>query len=53
MNFYTPEKIGFGKFILKTKDNGLVYEAGLIPDSAGYELIMIEEKKKAKDPKEK
>lgn len=51
LNYYTPEKIDYGKFILKTKNNGLVYEAGLIPDSAGYELVKIEETKRAKDPK--
>ena len=36
LNFYTAEKFSFGKFILKTKDNGFVLDAGLNPNSAGY-----------------
>ena len=40
LNFYTADKFSFGKFILKTKDNGFVLDAGLNANSAGYELIM-------------
>ena len=30
-----------GKFILKTKSSGAVHSSGLIPDSAGYEIIHL------------
>lgn len=38
LNFYTG-RIPNGKFVLKTKNTDQVYKSGLIPNSAGYELL--------------
>jgi hypothetical protein len=35
LDFYTG-RIPNGKFVLKTKNTNQVYQAGLIPNSAGY-----------------
>ena len=46
------DKQHLGKFVLKTKDCDEVYRSGLIPNSAGYEIINISEvtgKEKLKD----
>jgi len=40
LSFYTG-RTQYGKFILKTKDTQAVYDSGLIPNSAGYELINL------------
>lgn len=36
-------KTPYGKFVLKTKNTQKVFESGLIPNSAGYELIDLQE----------
>lgn len=42
LTFYTG-RIKDGKFVLKTKNTQAVQQAGLIPNSAGYELINLVE----------
>lgn len=36
---YYTNRTQHGKFILKTKNSTLVSQAGLIPNSAGYEMV--------------
>lgn len=49
-NFYTG-KASLGTFILKTKDNEIVRQSGLVPNSAGYQMIELKETTSIDAPK--
>ena len=52
LNFYTG-RIPNGKFVLKTKNTDQVYKSGLIPNSAGYELLDLREITNSQNPKDR